>query len=126
MFHIGVTDLYEGLQATAEDFVAYSHSQFGLISLLQIILLICIAGFVILYYFLLTRPYLRVHHEEKKRIAGLLSHVPNEVDINSHTRKMLRHAHNPRKAHSHAHDQDPSVQHSQQSSSSWGIPSSQG
>ncbi len=123
MAHIGLDDLYGGLQQAAEDFVAYSHKKFGLVSLLQIILLICLSGMVVLYYYLLTRPYLKVHNEERKKVAGLLSHVPNEVDINAHTRRMLRHAAKPK---AYAHDQDPSVQRSQQSSSSWGISSSQG
>ena len=57
-----------------------------------------------------------MHHEEKKVVSGLLSHVPSEVDINAHTRKMLRHAQNPRKAR--AHNQDTSVHRSQDSSSS--------
>lgn len=90
-YHVGITDLYEGLQQAATTFVDYAVSKYQLLNLLQIIMLIASIGTCGLYVWLVLRPYIKLHKVQTSKVAGLLSHVPNDhCDVNGHTRRTIR------------------------------------
>ena len=68
---------------------AYRYSQ---VTLLHIILLILTLLMLLAYVFLMLRPYIRNIEREVTRMAGMLSHVPNEMDVAAHGKKVLRKA----------------------------------
>ncbi|EFJ45814.1 hypothetical protein VOLCADRAFT_93917 [Volvox carteri f. nagariensis] len=90
MYMIGTKDLYEGLQSSAQLFVDFSISRYNSIKVLQTILLAITVVFFLSYALLLLRPYTASVEREAMRLAGLLSHVPAEMDVTSHVRQVLR------------------------------------
>ncbi|GLC57759.1 hypothetical protein PLESTB_001261700 [Pleodorina starrii] len=90
MYMVGTKDLYEGLQSSAQLFVDFSISRYNSIKLLQTILLVVTIVFFLSYAVLLLRPYTLAVEREAMRLAGLLSHVPAEMDVSGHVRQVLR------------------------------------
>ncbi|GLI62827.1 hypothetical protein VaNZ11_005578, partial [Volvox africanus] len=90
MYMVGTKDLYEGLQSSAQLFVDFSISRYNSIKLLQTILLVVTIVFFLSYALLLLRPYTAAVEREAMRLAGLMSHVPAEMDVTAHVRQVLR------------------------------------
>lgn len=97
MYRIGIADLYDGLASAAQLFVDYSISRYKQVEQLQLILLIILVCIIFLYILFVLRPYLALHHAEVFKVAGFVSHTPQEVDIHSHVRRVLRHGLAPKK-----------------------------
>eukprot|EP00198_Chlamydomonas_reinhardtii_P012874 XP_001702211.1 predicted protein [Chlamydomonas reinhardtii] len=90
MYRVGVKDLYEGLQSSAQLYVDYSIDRYNSIKLLHTILLIITILLFLAYAVFLLRPYAANTEREAGTLAGLLSHVPAELDIAAHCRQILR------------------------------------
>ncbi|GFR51586.1 hypothetical protein Agub_g14007 [Astrephomene gubernaculifera] len=90
MYMVGMKDLYEGLQSSAQLFMDYMLSRYNLIKTMHSILLIVSILLVLSYALLILRPYRAAVEREAERLAGLLSHVPAEMDVVSHVRQVLR------------------------------------
>ncbi|GIL69029.1 hypothetical protein Vretifemale_13, partial [Volvox reticuliferus] len=90
MYMVGTKDLYEGLQSSAQLFVDFSIARYNSIKLLQTILLVVTIIFFLSYALLLLRPYTAAVEREAMRLAGLMSHVPAEMDVTAHVRQVLR------------------------------------
>lgn len=90
MFAVGTRDLYEGLQTNSQLFVQYSISRMDSIRMLHTILLVATVLLLAAYALLLLRPYKSVVAAEARRLAGLLSHVPAELDVQGHVKHVLR------------------------------------
>mmetsp|Transcript_19977 Transcript_19977/g.43523 ORF Transcript_19977/g.43523 Transcript_19977/m.43523 type:complete len:1516 (-) Transcript_19977:1907-6454(-) len=95
MYSVGIGDLYEGLQTAAKMFVNYSIKRYDEVALIQTILLVAAALFTLAYPLLVLRPYLNRIKAEAARVAGLLSNVPQEVDVAGHVTSIVL----PPKAH---------------------------
>jgi len=96
MFTVGARDLYEGLQDAAKLFVDYSINRYNNVLLIHTILLAATAVLAVVYGLFWVRPHCRKVRQEAAKVAGLLSHVPQELDVASHTRHVMR-------AHAHTH-----------------------
>ncbi|KAG2441028.1 hypothetical protein HXX76_003881 [Chlamydomonas incerta] len=92
MSSVGGHDLYEGLQQAAELFVRYSESRYNEVATLHAILLIVCIVLVVGYLLLVLWPHLGRVKSYAERQAGLLSHVPPEMDVRGHVRHVLRRA----------------------------------
>eukprot|EP00955_Chlamydomonas_euryale_P107447 365767-Chlamydomonas_euryale.AAC.13 len=57
---------------------------------LQIIALVLLLVCILPYLFFVLRPYMRLHVAQVKRVAGLLSHAPTEVDVHGHAKRVIR------------------------------------
>ncbi|GFR51631.1 hypothetical protein Agub_g13986 [Astrephomene gubernaculifera] len=90
IYMVGVKDLYEGLQSSAQLFVDFMLSRYTNVKLLHTVLLAATIVLFILYALLILRPYRTAIEREAVRLAGILSHVPAEVDVLAHTRQVLR------------------------------------
>ena len=93
MFHIGTYDLYNGLQTAAQLFVDYSIQSYQQVNTLQIIMLGVMVAVQLLALFFVLRPYLAMRQAELVEVAGLVSHAPQEIDIRSHIKRILRQSH---------------------------------
>ncbi|GAX73197.1 hypothetical protein CEUSTIGMA_g650.t1 [Chlamydomonas eustigma] len=89
-YSIGVTDLYDGLQTSSQIFVNYGMTKYKGVQLMQIVLLIVCIVLAAMYLYWVLRPYLALQSDEVIKVAGLVSHVPHEVDARSHAKKVLR------------------------------------
>ncbi|KXZ46278.1 hypothetical protein GPECTOR_45g148 [Gonium pectorale] len=87
MYMVGTKDLYEGLQSSAQLFVDFSIDRYSQIKLLHTVLLVITIVFFVLYGIFLLRPYGGAVEREAGRLAGLLSHVPAEMDVAGHVRQ---------------------------------------
>eukprot|EP00198_Chlamydomonas_reinhardtii_P011685 XP_001701022.1 predicted protein [Chlamydomonas reinhardtii] len=92
MSSVGGYDLYEGLQQAAELFVKYSEGRYNDVATLHAILLVVCIVLVVGYLLLVLWPHLGRVKSYAERQAGLLSHVPPEVDVRGHVRHVLRRA----------------------------------
>ncbi|KAG2429714.1 hypothetical protein HYH02_013971 [Chlamydomonas schloesseri] len=101
MYRVGVKDLYEGLQSSAQLYVDYSIDRYNSIKLLHTILLIITILLLLAYAAFILRPYAAGTEREANTLAGLLSHVPAELDISAHCRQILRNY--DRMMHRHGH-----------------------
>jgi len=93
MYLVGIQDLYQGLQTSAELFVKYAIKRYDAVSLLHTVLLAVTCVLVVLYALALLRPYVKKVKREAVRVAGLLSHVPQEMDVGHHARAVMRAKH---------------------------------
>lgn len=59
-------------------------------TLLHTILLVVASVCAVAYVLCVIRPHVRAVRQEAGRVAGLLSHTPQEMDVGSHTRHVLR------------------------------------
>lgn len=86
---VAAYDMYDGLTDAANMFVDYTIARFEEVKQLHIILLVvslvCIIGFVVKVF----RPYVRKLHTESKALAGMMSLLPAEVDIESHVKTVV-------------------------------------
>ena len=78
--------MYDGLQKAAGLFVSYTISRFEEVKMLHIILLVCTLVLVIFFVTKLFRPYVVKLHSESKSMAGMMSQLPAEVDIEGHVK----------------------------------------
>ncbi|KAG2450421.1 hypothetical protein HYH02_004923 [Chlamydomonas schloesseri] len=92
MSSVGGHDLYEGLQQAAELFVRYSESRYNEVATLHSVLLVVCIVLVLGYLFFVLWPHLGRVKAYAERQAGLLSHVPPEMDVRGHMRHVLRRA----------------------------------
>jgi hypothetical protein len=74
------------LQTAAGLFVDYTISRFEEVKQLHIILLVCTLVAVLLFVTKVFRPYVARLHAESKAMAGMMSQLPAEVDIESHVK----------------------------------------
>ncbi len=95
-YYIGITDLYDGIQTTSEVFVTYSTQKFKTVQTVQLVLMIVCIILATLYIYLILRPYLALQKIEVLKVAGLVSHVSQEVDVNGHAKRMMRKVGNPK------------------------------
>jgi hypothetical protein len=89
MFHVGINDLYDGLQTASDLFVSSSTQVYSTINIIQMVLVIVAFLLGVLYLILVLRSYLILQHHEVEQVAGLLSQVPNELDVPSHVKKVM-------------------------------------
>ena len=82
-------DLYDGLQTSSSFLVTYTQGHYKEAELLQLILLVIAVVLVVAYLCFVLRPYLAMQRGEVDRVAGLVSHVPHEVDALQHARRVL-------------------------------------
>lgn len=92
LYYIGDSDLYDGLQSSAQAYVSFTISAYNAVEMLQLILLILSMLLSAAYLYFVLRPYLALQRDEAVKVAGLISHVPNEIDVTSHVKRVLRHA----------------------------------
>jgi Zn-dependent protease with chaperone function len=78
------------LQTAATLFAEHTISKYGEVKSLHIILLCVTLGLVGGYVLLLLRPLQRQVEADAGRVAGLLSHVPPEVDVEAVVRGVMR------------------------------------
>ncbi|GLI66740.1 hypothetical protein VaNZ11_010687 [Volvox africanus] len=90
MYMVGTKDLYEGLQSSAQLFVDFMISRYQNVKLLHTLLLVGTILLFLVYGLFILRPYLAAVAREAQRLAGLLSHVPGELDVVSYTRQVMR------------------------------------
>ncbi|PNW79942.1 hypothetical protein CHLRE_08g373200v5 [Chlamydomonas reinhardtii] len=90
MAAVAGADLYEGLQQGAQLFVDWSISRYNQVANLQTILLLVSIGLVCGYFILVLWPHTRKLQRDATRQAALLSLVPPELDVKSHTRAVIR------------------------------------
>jgi hypothetical protein len=74
------------LQTAAHLFVDYTISRFEEVKQLHIILLVCMLVGVLLFVTKVFRPHVARLHAESKAMAGMMSQLPAEVDIESHVK----------------------------------------
>ncbi|KAI8474715.1 MAG: hypothetical protein J3K34DRAFT_518018 [Monoraphidium minutum] len=79
--NVGGRDMVEGLYTAVDLFEEYTIKRFESVKTLHIILLVITVAIIAGFVLLLFRPYVRLLHDESKDIAGLLSQLPAEVDI---------------------------------------------
>ncbi|KAF8055488.1 tmcC [Scenedesmus sp. PABB004] len=82
-------DMYEGLQTAATLFVEYTISRFEQVKQLHIILLAVTLVLVLGFVVKLFRPFVVKLHAESKAMAGMMSQLPAEVDIEGHIKTHL-------------------------------------
>ncbi|KAG2445381.1 hypothetical protein HXX76_000003 [Chlamydomonas incerta] len=90
MAAVAGSDLYEGLQQGAQLFVDWSISRYNQVANLQTILLLVSIGLVCCYFIMVLWPHTRQLQRDATRQAALLSLVPPELDVKSHTRNVFR------------------------------------
>ena len=90
LFRVGNFDLYDGLQTSSSYFVSYTQGRYSEAELLQLILLIVAVVLSVAYLIFVLRPYLAMQRGDVERVAGLVSHVPHDVDALQHARRVLR------------------------------------
>jgi hypothetical protein len=73
-------------QTAAGLFVDYTISRFEEVKQLHIILLVCTLVAVLFFVTKVFRPYVARLHAESKAMAGMMSQLPAEVDIESHVK----------------------------------------
>lgn len=97
MYYVGINDLYDGLQTASDLFVSSSTSIYDTIRILQMVAVLAVFLLSAVYLLLVLRTYLQLQHHEVDQVAGLLSQVPNELDVPSHVKKVLADAANKKK-----------------------------
>lgn len=90
MYAVGVTDLYEALQTSAQMFIDFSINRYTTMSDLHTVLLVVTVLLLAGYVLFMVLPYLKRVRMESVRMAGLLSHVPHDLDVKSHVRFVVR------------------------------------
>ena len=94
--------MYDGLNTASDMFVQHTINRFEQVKMLHIILLVATLVLMLAFLVLLFRPYYRKLHAESKTIAGLLSQLPNEVDVEGHVRTVVfgiaKSSHDPAKS----------------------------
>jgi hypothetical protein len=81
--------MYDGLNKASDMFVQHTINRFEQVKMLHIILLVATLVLMLAFLLLLFRPYYRKLHAESKTIAGLLSQLPNEVDVEGHVKTVV-------------------------------------
>lgn len=84
--YVAANDMYDGLKTAAELFVNYTISRFEQVKQLHIILLVVTLVLVLLFVWKMFRPYVQKLHAESKTMAGMMSQLPAEVDIEGHVK----------------------------------------
>eukprot|EP00883_Tetradesmus_obliquus_P002715 jgi/Sobl393_1/12921/SZX78204.1 len=84
---VGAMDMYDGLQTAAGLFVDFTISRFEEVKQLHIILLVCTLVAVLLFVTKVFRPHVARLHAESKAMAGMMSQLPAEVDIEGHVKQ---------------------------------------
>jgi hypothetical protein len=82
-------DATDGLEKASGLFVEHAIEQLQQVKTLHIILLVVTLCILLLFVVFLFRPYVVAHEEETKAIAGMLSHLPAEVNVESHIRTFV-------------------------------------
>lgn len=85
----GAYDMYEGLQKASSLFVEYTIGKFEEVKMLHIILLVITLVIFVGYVVFLFRPYVARVHNDSKHIAGFLSQLPAEVDVEGHVKAIV-------------------------------------
>lgn len=81
--------MYDGLTTSAGMFVEYTIARFEEVKQLHIILLVVSLVLIIGFVWKMFRPYVRKLHTESKALAGMMSLLPAEVDIESHVKTIV-------------------------------------
>eukprot|EP00877_Chromochloris_zofingiensis_P013211 jgi/Chrzof1/8143/UNPLg00190.t1 len=89
IINVGGHDMYDGLETATTMFVTYTISRFEEVKQLHVILLVSFCGLLVCYGVLLFRPYVARLLSESKAIAGMLSQLPAEVDVEGHVKHVL-------------------------------------
>ncbi|EFJ45816.1 hypothetical protein VOLCADRAFT_93924 [Volvox carteri f. nagariensis] len=89
-YMVGTKDLYEGLQSSAQLFVDFMIGRYQNVKLLHTLLLVATIVLFVTYALLVLRPYLAGVAQEAHRLAGLLSHVPADMDVATYARNVMR------------------------------------
>lgn len=86
---VGANDMYDGMTAAASMFIDYTILRFEEVKQLHIILLV--VSLVLIFGFVakVWHPYVRKLHTESKALAGMMSLLPSEVDIESHVKSVV-------------------------------------
>lgn len=79
--------MYDGLQTAAQLFSAYTISKFEEVKQLHIILLVCTLVLCACFMWKIFRPYVLKLHAESKVLAGIMSQLPADIDIEDHIKQ---------------------------------------
>uniref|UniRef100_A0A383VUJ6 PAS domain-containing protein n=1 Tax=Tetradesmus obliquus TaxID=3088 RepID=A0A383VUJ6_TETOB len=83
------TDLFDALKDSGNLFVRWTISRLESVKQLHIILLVISLACMVLFVMALYRPYARRLHRDSKAVAGLLSQLPAEVDVEGHVKTVV-------------------------------------
>jgi hypothetical protein len=76
-------DIYDGLNTAMQLFVDFTISKFAAVKELHVIILVITLVASLLFLFKLLKPYVHTLHTQCKIIAGIMSLLPPEFDIES-------------------------------------------
>lgn len=89
MTQVGANDMYEGLQAASDLFFKYTWRQFNQVIALHVVLLVWTVITSVVFFYVFFWPYHAKRRTDSKILAGLLSQLPKEVDIEGHIKKYV-------------------------------------
>jgi hypothetical protein len=81
--------MYDGLSTASGMFVDYTIARFEEVKQLHIILLVVTLVLVVAFVAKMWAPYVRKLHVESRALAGMMSLLPAEVDIESHVKSLV-------------------------------------
>eukprot|EP00878_Enallax_costatus_P025839 GHUV01027676.1.p1 GENE.GHUV01027676.1~~GHUV01027676.1.p1 ORF type:complete len:1421 (+),score=378.88 GHUV01027676.1:621-4883(+) len=82
-------DTYDGLNTAADLFVAWTISRFESVKQLHIILLVISLVLMLLFVLMLYRPYIKRLKRDSRMVAGMLSQLPAEVDVEGQVKQVV-------------------------------------
>ncbi len=95
--HLTLSHLHTSpTQTAAEIFVTYSIEKYKTVQMVQLVLMIVCIVLAALYLYFILHPYLALQKDEVVKVAGLVSHAPQEVDVNGHAKRIMRRVGNPK------------------------------
>lgn len=86
---VAAFDMYEGMRLATQLFVDYTNSKLDEVKQLHIILLLITLLVFGGYVLMLFRPYIARVARDCKHIAGMLSNLPAEVDVEGHIKTVV-------------------------------------
>lgn len=87
--YVAAYDMYDGLRTASTLFVASTISRFEEVKQMHIILLACTIVFGLLFVWKLFTPYVSKLIIEARHMAGVMSQLPVEVDIEGHIKAYI-------------------------------------
>ena len=79
----------DGLDKASNLFVEHAIQQLQVVKSLHTVLLVVTLCILLLFVIFLFRPFVAAHEAETKAIAGMLSHLPAEVNVESQIRTVV-------------------------------------
>lgn len=96
--------MYDGLNAASSLFVDYTISRLDEVKQLHAILLVIVLVVYTAYVVFLFRPYARSLIQDSRSIAGMLSQLPADVDVEGHVRSVILNSTDHRSSNNNSND----------------------